>query len=406
MVVVMGVLLAVAVGAAVWAFMRLRLSEVRTEALLSSERLRIAELQRHYEETRAQAEAQFRVLAQKILDERSEKLKAEGTAQLQGVVDPLVKGLSEFRERLARNDVTLAARNAEMKERIENLLAQTGAVSSQANNLAAAIRGEAQLTGEWGECQLMKVLELSGLTASVDYTYQETFSDDSSGRKSKRTDVVVKLTGERALVIDAKTTLAAAVDYREAGDETARAQCRTRLLESLRRHVDEIAQANYPAAVPGAFPLVLMYVPLEEVYLLAMKAQIAVGGGRELLRDYARRKGVVLVNAASVMTVIKLVEMMWSVERNEKNRQEIARAAAELLQRANDFVGEFLSVGAALETARGKFAAAEKVLIDAPGGQSLPKAVAKLVKLGVEPKTRQGKAYPLADPVAEAVAQA
>jgi DNA recombination protein RmuC len=378
---------------AVWALLRARVAEVRAEIALDAERRRLDEVQRHYDDTRAQAQSEFRLLARQIFDERSARLKAESGEHLQGVVSPLLKDLAELRQKIGASDVATAAGNAELKERIDCLVAQTGAVSAQANNLADALRGDARLAGEWGEIQLIKVLELAGLSENVDYTYQETFREEAGGRKTKRTDIVVKLPGGRALVIDAKNSVGAAVDWHAAGDDAARARCRERIVESLRRHVDEIAAADYPSAVPGAFPLAVMYVPLEEVYLLAVKAQIAVGVTRELLREYAQRKGVILANAASVVPIVKLVELMWSVERQEKNRREMARAANELLQRANDFVRDFLDAGEALERARAAFAAARTGLIDAPGGQSLAKAAAKLIRLGAEPKTRAGKPY-------------
>ena len=136
--------------------------------------------------------------------------------------------------------------------------------------------------------------------------------------------------------------------------------------------------------------------------MIAMKAQISVGGAKELLRDYARRKNVVFVNATSVVPVVRLIEMMWSVERSEKNRQEVARAAEELLHRANGFIKDFLEVGTAFDAMKAKYDSARNALVDAPGGRSIAKAAAKLVKLGTKPKTRGGKDYQLvADITAE-----
>ena len=216
----MTVLSAVA-GAAVAAFavyfvMRTKLSAAEAEAArraveIEAERRRVEDMQRHYEEMRSQGESQFKALAQKIFEERSEKLKQEGTEQLKGIVNPLLENIREFRKKMEASDVATAERNVELKSRIESLVAQTNAVTAQANNLADAIRGDARLTGEWGEIQLKRVLELAGFVETVDYTYQETF-EDLSGRKSKRTDVVVKMPGDRSLIIDSKTTVDAAVD--------------------------------------------------------------------------------------------------------------------------------------------------------------------------------------------------
>ena len=207
--------------------------------------------------------------------------------------------------------------------------------------------------------------------------------------------------GNRSLIIDSKNTIAAAERYRSAADEAARNVAKEEIIASVRGHVDEIDVAEYQASVPNAISTVLMYIPLEEVYLLAMKASISVGGERELLRDYASRHNVVFVNSTSVVPVVRLVEMMWNVERTERNRQETIRAAEELLQRANDFVEEFLSVGDAFKEVFAKYEAAKGRLVDAPKGQSIAKAVGKLVRLGIQPKTRGGKVYALAAPIAE-----
>ena len=406
------VLVSAGAGAAVAAFLvyaamraklaRAEMDAVRNSMAVESERKRLEDMRRHYEEIRAQGEAQFKALAQRILDERSEKLKAEGTEQLRGIVNPLLENIREFRRKIEASDVATAERNVELKSKIESLVAQTNAVTAQANNLAEAIRGDAQFSGEWGEIQLKRVLELAGFSETVDYTYQETF-EDSSGRKSKRTDVVVKMPGGRSLIIDSKATVDAAVEYHAAVSKEDRNVFLERMTDSLRRHVDEIASAEYQTSVPNAFPTVLMYIPLEEVYMMAMKAQISVGGARELLRDYARRKNVVFVNATSVVPVVRLIEMMWSVERSEKNRQDVARAAEELLQRANGFIKDFQEVGKAFDVMKAKYDAACSALVDAPGGRSIAKAAARLVKLGTKPRTRGGKDYQLVAQIAAEV---
>jgi DNA recombination protein RmuC len=209
--------------------------------------------------------------------------------------------------------------------------------------------------------------------------------------------------GDRTLIIDSKCTIAAAERYHAAADDEARAEAQADIVTSVKCHVDEIKAADYLSSVKSAFPCVLMYIPMEEVYMLAMKATIAVSGERELLRDYARRHNVVFVNSASVIPVVRLIEMMWNVDRTEKNRQETIRAAEELLQRANDFVKEFLSVGDAFKNVFDRYEAAKGRLIDGHGGQSIAKSVTKLVRLGVQPKTRSGKTYELVAPIAEEV---
>jgi hypothetical protein len=100
------------------------------------------------------------------------------------------------------------------------------------------------------------------------------------------------------LIIDSKCTIAAAERYHAAADDEARAEAQADIVTSVKCHVDEIKAADYLSSVKSAFPCVLMYIPMEEVYMLAMKATVVVSGERELLRDYARRRNVVFVNFA------------------------------------------------------------------------------------------------------------
>jgi DNA recombination protein RmuC len=371
------------------------------EAQRANENL-LKEKESQYRATLEQGTARFKELAQQILEDREKKLKEDATNPLGALVTQLKQEIDNLKTSISNSDEKSATTHTDLMGKITTLVDQTNKVTEQANNLANAIRGDAQQTGEWGEIQLKRVLDLSGLVETNDYTYQETFKDDETGRRSKRTDFVIKMPNCRSLIIDSKCTIAAAERYHGAEDPAVRSAAETEIIASVRGHVDEIAVANYQASVPDALSTVLMYIPLEEVYMLAMKAKISVGGTQELLRDYARRRNVVFVNSASVVPVVKLIEMMWNVDRTEKNRQETIRAAEELLQRANDFIEEFLAVGDAFKGVFERYDAAKGRLVDSPKGQSIAKAVAKLVRLGVQPKTRGGKTYELAAPVAEA----
>ena len=370
------------------------------EAKKALERLAEAK-EEQYQRTLEQGAARFESLAQRILEDRERRLAESGTKPLGDLVGQLRREIESLKASMSEVDKNAATTHVKLMDEIERLIGETGSVTREANSLAEAIRGDAQLTGEWGEIQLRRVLDLAGLVESSDYTYQETFRDDETGRRSKRTDFVIKMPGNRALIIDSKSTVAAAARYHGAADTAAREAAVAEIVASVRAHVDEINVAQYQASVPNALTTVLMYIPLEEVYLLAMKATVSVGGVKEPLRDYARRRNVVFVNSASVVPVVRLVEMMWSAERAEKNRKETTLAAEELLRRANDFVAEFLAVGEAFKEVFARYEQAKGRLVDAPGGQSIAKAVSRLVRLGVEPKTKGGKPYALAAPVAD-----
>ena len=197
------------------------------EAQKANARL-LDEREAQYKRTLEQGTAQFKELAQQILEDRERKLKEDGTSPLNLLVTQLKTEINNLKASISNSDEKAATTHTDLMGKITTLVDQTNKVTEQANNLATAIRGDAQLTGEWGEIQLKRVLDLAGMSAPNDYTYQETFFDDRTGRKSKRTDFVIKMPGNRSLIIDSKNTVAAAERYRNAADEAApglRSQC-------------------------------------------------------------------------------------------------------------------------------------------------------------------------------------
>ena len=333
-------------------------------------------------------EARFRTLAQRILEERAAALKREDAEAIGALVAPLQRQIAEFKARVDAVNSEDVKRTAELAKGIEELVKQTNSVSEQANDLARAIRSDAQVTGAWGEAQLKRVLELGGLEESVHYDCQETFASPGSDRKDLRTDVLVKMPDDRWLVIDAKTTMSAYVDYVRAEDG-AKDDSRARIVASVRAHVDEMRLADYHrsiAATTGRKLLntMLMYIPFDEVYLIAMKAEITVSGERVLLREYARRNDIVFVNSSSLLPVIRLVEMLWARDKADRKALKIKEAAEGLVEKFNGFLASadgFLAIGKHLNDVARCYNASLGRLSSGPG--NVMKRLSDLKDMGV-----------------------
>ena len=373
-------------GLAAWLVCSGRLAVARAE--LKAEREKIADLRRQYDVTLLKAEDRFRALAQAILDDRSAKLQREGEKGMQDIARTLKADLDAFRKRVDAINSETAERTGKLDERIRGLVQQANLVSEQANNLADAIRGDAQATGAWGEMQLRRVLELGGLQETVDYTYQEAFASAGSGHKDLRTDVLVKMTDGRWMVVDAKTTLAAYMDLVAGGQKGA--DSRPRIVESLKAHVDEMRTAAYHRKLQDVtgkriLNTMLMYIPLDEVYLIAMKAEIRVGGERKLLRDYALESGVVFINATGLLPVVRMLAEFWSAEKSHRKAQEIRKAAEALVEKFRVFLESrgdgFLDLGVQLTAAVRSYNESVRRLASGPG--NIMKKVADLKEMGI-----------------------
>lgn len=333
----------------------------------------------------AQSEARFKELAERIFEDRMGKFGTQGTEAISRIVEPFAKDIAAFRKRVDEINSEDAERAGELKERLEGLVRQTNAVTKEANNLASAIRADAQVTGQWGEIQLKKVLELGGLAEGVDYTYQETFAGEGSSRKNLRTDVLVKLPGSRWLVIDAKTTMSSYVEYNCTDDAPAKEVFAKRIIESVKNHVDELKKADYQRAIASegvkVLPTVLMYIPFEEVYLLAMKAEVSTSSQKVLLREYARRNDVVFVNSTSLMPVVRLVAELWARDNADAKARKIVEAADAMIAKFKLFLAEFEATGAHISEAAKSYNTALSRLAEGKG--NVMKRLADLKSMGV-----------------------
>lgn len=325
----------------------LRVDVTAARAALENERQQLTAERKNYEKVQAENETRFRDIAQKVLDASQEKMKRGGEECIGNLVAPLMKDIQEFRKQVDSVNVADAERVAKLAEKIEGLVSQTNNVSTQANELAQAIRGEAQVTGAWAEIQLKRILELSGLKETLDYTYQETFASEDSNRRNLRTDVLVKISDKEWIVIDSKNTMESYVGYVGAEGE-ARDELRKRIVESVKAHVDELKSAEYQKSLGKAFKYAFMYIPFEEVYLIAMKAEIKVNGEREPLREYARRNGVIFVNSTSLLPTLQLVAVTWQNQRSDRKAAKIKAECEGLCKKFETFLESYQDLGKAL----------------------------------------------------------
>lgn len=336
------------------------------------------------------AYARIKELSEKILGENARRLKEEGSENISRLLKPLQEEIGKFRQRIDEVNSEDARRSGQLDERIRKLVEDTNQISQEASELASAIRGEAQVTGEWAELQLKKVLELGGLKEETDYSYQETFASDGSQRKDKRLDFLVKMPDERWLVIDSKATIGAYADFHGEEDPVLREDARARIVASVKAHIDEMVAANYVkslniAAGRKLLSTMLMYIPFDEVYLIAMKAKVMVQvNGRSeqmLLRDYARMHDIALVNGASVVPLVRLIEEMWVNYNLDKRAVKIKEAAEGLVDKFTTFANGFQDLGKALNKVNEQYNAAVRQLSMGPG--NVLKRLGDLRDLGV-----------------------
>ena len=305
---------------------------------------RAADRERHFGEqiTRLQdAEKRlaenFERLAGRIFEQRSEKLSDMNRKQLDGLLKPLSEKLTEFRSSVegSRRDGT--AQHEVLKAKLGELEKLNERLHEDASNLSRALTSNVKAQGNWGEQQLERLLELSGLQKGQEYSTQ--YSVTTEGGQRVQPDLVLHLPEGKSIVLDSKVSLVAWTRFQAAEDEETRAAELSSHLASLRQHIKGLGEKRY-AEIPelNSLDFVLMFVPIEGALIAALRAD-------PVLAEFALRNKVALLSPTNFLATMRTVGSVWAVHRQNTNAQEIARRAGLLYDKFAGFVDSLRGVG-------------------------------------------------------------
>lgn len=324
------------------------------------------------EKVRESMGAEFKNLSQSILEEKAQKF-GEDSRQL---LAPLGEQLKEFRLRADQiHDVNTRA-HASLQTEIRSLHDNAAKIGADANNLAAALKGDSKTQGDWGEIELAALLEKSGLREGEGYETQQSLRNEDG--KMFRPDVVIHLPKERHFIVDSKVSLRAYADYTAATDAAEKKTQLTRHVHAVKKHADDLASKNY-AALRGinAPDMVFMFMAVEPAFLTALTADA------NLFND-AYQKGVVMCSPTTLMPILRATEHLWRMERQGRNAEEIARQGGALYDKFSGFVKDMRDIEKSLDKTRESYDAAFGKL--SKGRGNLISHARKLHDMGIDAK--------------------
>lgn len=348
------------------------LAEAKEQAskdMQSQQKLLEAQLQSVRESMRAQFE--------KEMLERSEQLKKANTENMQQVVGPLKRELDLLREAMAQSKESSDKNTASLAQSIRNIIEHDQERDKTTQTLANALKNRGKVQGDWGEQVLTNILQDSGLREGEEYMVQDNVKDEEG--KNLRPDVVVKGADGTRIIIDSKVSLTAYSDYVGAEDDEQRKTAIKANHESIWKHVEELAKKNYAKLVDKAAPIVLMFVPNEGSYILAMNHDPNLG-------TKAYQKGVLIINPTNLMVVLRLILLTWQNTRQEKNYEAIRKAAAGIYEKYVTFADSYVKLGNQINTLRGTYETGVNQLREGRG--NLSSRMESLLQYGVTPTKR------------------
>ena len=348
---------------------------IRLEAALDSERKQGLGRIESLNEAKEALTSQFKNLANEILEDKSKRFTEQNLASLDILLKPLQTKLTEFKEQVNTSYGNEARERFALKNEIERLANLNLRMSDETRSLTQALKGDSKVQGNWGELVLESILESSGLRKGEEYLVQDSHTQTDGSRLQP--DVVVKLPEGRSLVVDSKVSITAYSRHAQATDPTISEQELAAHIQSLRQHIQGLSSKNYSSLYGiGSVDFVLMFVPIEPAFLLALKTA-------PNLYQEALAKNIVLVCPSTLMATLRTVAHLWRQDHQNRNALEIAKQCGTLYDKFVGFVDDLEKLGQRLDQAQTSYHDAFNKLKSGKG--NLIRSAEKVRELGVKP---------------------
>lgn len=312
---------------------------------------------------------EFKTMAAEALQNNSEQFGKLSQERLASILQPFNIDLKSFREKVDNYYGEESKQRFSLQENIKSLIEANQRISQDAVNLTNAIVGtnNNKFQGDWGETILEQILENSGLIEGEQWEKQATLRDDKGTavknedtQQGMKPDIIVHFPGKRDIIIDSKVSLKAYMAYLVAEDDETRARYRKEHALSLRKHVDNLAAKSYASYNLNSLDYVMLFVPNEPSYFLAMEAD-------SNLWNYAYKRGIVLISASNLISTLFVVNSLWTRERQQRDVQKIVDTANAVYEKVVLFTENFSKIENALEKASDAYREAYKQLATGKG---------------------------------------
>ena len=319
---------------------------------------------------------EFESIAGKLLKSNTAELSETNKSRLSEVLQPFQKQIDKFEKQVQDAFVKEGKDKVELKTELKELMRLNQKLSSDAENLTKALKGDSKKQGDWGEVILERILERSGLSKGQEYENQ--YSTQNADGQTIRPDVLVKLPDDKHVIIDSKVSLTAYEQFINAEEQTERDIALKAHLNSVRKHVSDLSAKNYQTGVGVDSPdFVLMFMPIESAFSLAVQNDID-------LFNHAWEKRIVVVSPTTLLATLRTIASIWKQERQTQNVQEIARLGGDIHDKLIRTMDEFVKLDEDFGKMHEKFNVAQKRLFSGRG--NVINTALKMQDLGAKTK--------------------
>jgi len=283
----------------------------------------------------------FLALANETLGKFQENAKGQ-LEQRTHAIDALLRPVNETLSKLDSNvrDLEKSREGAygELRQYLGVLNDAQLLLQKETRNLVAALRSPT-VRGQWGEIQLKRVAQLAGIEALCEF--QEQLSSDDLDRKG-RPDLVVRLTPQKVVYVDAKTPLGAYLEATESSDDTLRKEKFAQHARQIRAHATSLSRKTYWNFSDESPEFVILFLPGEQFLGAALEVDPA-------LNDDAAKQNVIITTPTTLIGLLRAIHHVSQHEQAAKSAREITELGNSLHKRLATLGEHFLKLGSSLK---------------------------------------------------------